>query len=142
MYASSDCNTAIVTPEQYEAALAASKQVVWGGEGLPPVGVECERSWCGDKWLLSKIEFIGAENVVMRLATREASYRLDEVRFRPIPTEAERKREYATNAMSVYWRAKAGEESDGKLKSIYDIIYDAIAAGSIPGIQLTPQDKK
>lgn len=34
--------TTIVTREQYEAALAASKVPVWNGEGLPPVGVSCE----------------------------------------------------------------------------------------------------
>lgn len=72
-----------VTREQYEAT-------GWDGTGLPPVGVECERSWCGDKWLACKILFISDETVVVKLATREAAYGRCEVSFRPLRTEAER----------------------------------------------------
>lgn len=32
----------MVLKTEYEAALAASKQPEWNGEGLPPVGCECE----------------------------------------------------------------------------------------------------
>lgn len=73
----------IVTREQYEAT-------GWDGTGLLPVGVECERSWCGDKWLACKILFISDETVVVKLATREAAYGRSEVSFRPLHTEAER----------------------------------------------------
>ena len=72
-----------VTREQYEAT-------GWDGTGLPPVGCECERSWCGDKWLPCKILFISDETVVVKLATRESAYRWCEVSFRPLRTEAER----------------------------------------------------
>lgn len=75
-----------VTREQYEAAL---KQPVWDGTGLPPVGVECERSWCGDKWLPCTVLFVSDETVVVKLATREAAYGVNEVKFRPIRTERE-----------------------------------------------------
>lgn len=34
-----DCT---VTSGQYESALAASQKPAWNGEGLPPVGCECE----------------------------------------------------------------------------------------------------
>ena len=32
----------IVTAKEYESALAASQKPAWNGEGLPPVGCECE----------------------------------------------------------------------------------------------------
>lgn len=79
-----DHRTAIITREQYEAAL---KQSVWDGTGLPPVGCECERSWCGDKWLRCTVLFISDEMVVVKLTTGEACYRRDEVEFRPIRSE-------------------------------------------------------
>lgn len=75
--------TNAVTREQYEAT-------GWDGTGLPPIGCECERSWCGDKWLACKILFISNEIVVVKLATREAAYGRHEVSFRPLRTEAER----------------------------------------------------
>ena len=74
---SNDSTTAIITREQYD----------WDGVGLPPIGVECERSWAGDKWLTCKILFISDETVVVKLATREAAYGRSEVSFR---TEAQR----------------------------------------------------
>nr|DAF30631.1 MAG TPA: hypothetical protein [Caudoviricetes sp.] len=79
---STDRLTTIVTRKQYEAA-------GWDGTGLPPVGCECERSWCGDKWLACKILFVSDETVVVKLATREAAYGRCEVSFRPLRTEAE-----------------------------------------------------
>lgn len=116
--------------------IGQSPVTTWGGEGLPPVGCECERSWAGDKWLQCKIIFSGDDIVVVKLATREAAYRLSDVRFRPILTEAERKRDIATQSMNSVWREVAGKEVNGKLLSIYEVIYDAIAAGEIPGVKL------
>ncbi|QGU87041.1 hypothetical protein [Erwinia sorbitola] len=88
-----------VNRKQYEAALAA-QQSSWNGEGLPPVGAMCERSWCGGNWLSCEILFIGVETVAVRLSTREVSYGLSEVEFRPIRTEAERRREDAIAEMA------------------------------------------
>lgn len=72
-----------VTREQYEAT-------GWDGTGLPPVGCECERQWCGDKWLPCKILFVSDETVVVKLATREEAYGRRDVSFRPLRTESER----------------------------------------------------
>lgn len=99
---------------------------VWNGEGLPPVGCVCERSWAGDKWLRCEIIFTGNEIVLVKLATREAAYHLSDVRFRPIRSEAERKREEAVKAITLTgWCQTAAEE-----------IYDLIAAGKVPGMKL------
>lgn len=37
-----DRHKCIVSRKQYESALAASQKPAWNGEGLPPVGCECE----------------------------------------------------------------------------------------------------
>ena len=111
----------------------------WNGEGLtPPVGCVCERSWDGDKWLQCEILFVGRDLIVVRLDSPgvEEVYDINSVTFRPIRTEAERKRDIATQSMNSVWREVAGKEVNGKLLSIYEVIYDAIAVGKIPGVKL------
>ena len=102
-----DYATAIVTREQYEAT-------GWDGKNLPPVGCECERSWCGDKWLACKILFISDETVVVKLATREAAYGRSEVSFRPLRTEADRAIDEMVQLSGV---------STGAAKILYDAGY-------------------
>lgn len=127
----------IVTRSEYEAALAASKVPVWDGEGLPPVGCECEIARVAD-WMPVTIKFISDYHTIFKtFGGTEDCYQTCSLQFRPILTEADRKREEVTKAMKVAWRARAGEEHDGKLKSVYEIIYDAVASGKIPGIRLT-----
>lgn len=96
-----------VTREQYEAT-------GWDGVGLPPIGVECERSWCGDKWLTCKILFISDETVVVKLTTREVAYGRSEVSFRPLRTEAERAIDEMVQLSGV---------STGAAKILYDAGY-------------------
>lgn len=127
----------IATREQYEAALAAAQQPVWNGEGLPPVGCECERSWCGDKWLKCKILFMSNETVVVKLATREVAYGRGEVKFRAIRSEADTKRDEVGLALyhAINWNAE-GELASPKRMEDYKKAYDAIAAGKIPHIRI------
>lgn len=107
---------------------------VWNGEGLPPVGCVCERSWAGDKWLQCEIIFTGNEIVLVKLATREAAYRLSDVRFRPIRSEAERKRDAAVEAIDRYMPEFIPDTPNDYYNA--KKIYDAIAAGKIPGVKL------
>lgn len=129
-----------VSVEQYEAALAASKQVEWSGEGLPPVGCECELFDCenwnpviikfvGDKYVVTERTDLGYE-VVYCVAGRPE-------RFRPILTEAERKRDEAGLAIyhAINWNAEGELLSPHRMED-YKKAYDAIAAGKIPGIKL------
>ena len=88
-----------VTREQYEAALAASKPE-WDGEGLPPVGCECEYETKFDGWQPVRIELIKSEGIAFTwMANSQAYNGLDCVgvqksgSFRPKRPEAERKRD-------------------------------------------------
>ena len=105
---------------------------VWNGDGLPPIGCVCERSWAGDKWLQCEIIFTGNEIVLVKLATREAAYRLSDVRFRHTRSEADRKRDAATNALIKILGRCGGPHSELKAKEIYDLV----AAGKVPGMKL------
>lgn len=134
-----DRHECIVTRYQYESALAASQKPAWNGEGVPPVGCECEYSLNGGStWWKCKIDYIvGTQGVVMLCHTIEgvqyvhfSSYG-DSLKFRPIRTEAERKRDAAVEAMK-----REAEEGNNWIYSEYEIIYDAIAAGKIPGVKL------
>lgn len=96
-----------VTREQYEAALAASKAFLWDGEGQPPEGIECEVKSGKDSWTLCKVAHsssAGVAFIYLEEPTGESSSRyigvLDCIPrkhadgfFRPIRTEAERKRD-------------------------------------------------
>ncbi|HDK7393104.1 TPA: hypothetical protein PTX05_002365 [Cronobacter sakazakii] len=117
-----------VTRERYEAALAAAQQPVWDGDGLPPVGCECERSWTGDKWLKCKILFISNETAVVKLATGEAAYHLSDITFRPIRSEADKRRDEAIAALKKLKPQLVGE--------LAGYLYDEIAAGKIPHIRI------
>ncbi|MDI7502012.1 hypothetical protein [Cronobacter dublinensis] len=132
----------IVTSEQYEAAIAAAQQPVWDGEGFPPVGCECERSWCGDKWLRCTVLFVSDETIVVKLPTRENAYRRNDVKFRPLRSEADKKRAEGVIALSRVDPSVApfeygAKHSDGSLIGpFWYELYDAIAAGKIPHIRI------
>lgn len=144
-----DHKSTAISREQYESALAASKQVEWDGEGLPPVGCECEffnddRFDCrpsvpedGTKVTIvahgkSKI---GIEIAVFTWTGADGSLCAEsctELLFRPIRTEAERKREMVLKSLMVAISGFMTTEDYALAKNIYD----AIAAGKIPGVNL------
>lgn len=117
-----------VYKRQYEAAIAA-QQTVWNGEGLPPVGSKVESFINGD-WRLVKVVYVGEtggeyEALVFDVKTTKPAW---SDQFRPIRTEADRKRGEAIDALislGVFTRPVAEKT------------VDAIAAGKIPGLELT-----
>ncbi|MDK2633130.1 hypothetical protein QMZ93_07210 [Pantoea stewartii subsp. indologenes] len=127
-----------VTREQYESAIAASKQPEWNGEGLPPVGCECELFDC-DTWNPVIIKFVGEKYVVTERTDLgyEVVYCLAErpERFRTSRTEEERKRK--ESIASIYKNIGIMARDGGEQAAID--IYVAIAAGKIPGIRLTDE---
>ena len=120
--------------EDLNECIGQAPVTTWGGEGLPPVGCECEYSLNGGKtWWKCKIDYIvGTQGVVMLCDTFEgvqyvqfSSYG-NALKFRPIRSEAEQKREEAVKTiMLTGWCQSAAEE-----------IYDLIAAGKVPGMKL------
>lgn len=120
----------VVTKQQYESALVASQKPAWNGEGLPPVGCECECQFL-DAWHVCKVLFVGAEVIVGVIDSYEGAFSVNHTKFRPLQSEAERKRDAAVEAMQ-----REVDEGDNWIYSEYEIIYDTIAAGKIPGVKL------
>ena len=136
-----DRHECIVTRDQYESALAASQKPAWRGEGVPPVGVECEYLDNNGKWYPVIIKYASCQLVVISGVTKILGVEqgteiakdiiIDKPQFRPLRTGAERKRDTAVAAMQ-----READDGDNWIYSEYEIIYDAIAAGKIPGVKL------
>ena len=143
---SSDYCLAGVTREQYEAV---TQQPVWNGEGLPPVGCDVmftigpydiDNDFSGIlpseggivQVVAHKVTTDGNDVAVVYWDDKGAGRSACFVRecFRPIRSEAEKKREEAKHAIAELCRSSASNGHSA------DLIYDAIAAGKIPHIQL------
>ncbi|WP_283010811.1 hypothetical protein QLY67_015650 [Cronobacter turicensis] len=135
---------AVITREQYEAALAAAQHPVWDGEGLPPAGCECEakyRDATNAEWFFFRC--VGVDcGVAFGWAGKEAvTLGKGSYEFRTIRSEADKKRAAVVTAF-----AKAGGDVnfeygrmtiDGELSSPgWYKLYDKIAAGEIAGIRI------
>lgn len=120
---------------QYESALAASQNPAWNGKGLPPVGCECEYISNGTSWGKVKVIGFDGEKIVIR-PSGEIYYAItpsDNDVFTPLRTEAERKRDAFIDAVLDDMRTIP---CDLSLRDEVAVIYDAIAAGKIPGVKL------
>lgn len=115
----------------------------WDGEGLPPVGLNVEAFFIKDDapvWYSFVAKYIGEENVVALVGMEELTYTKhelssSEVKFRPIRSEADKKRAEAAKGLIEY----LDKETDiDNVFYIQDVIgfYDAIAAGKIPHIRI------
>lgn len=104
---------------------------VWGGEGKPAIGEKCEHH-SGGQWEAVTIAGI-YENLVTGFTdywmVKEdgSSYTVgNPYRFRPIRSEADKRREEAIKDMTLTgWCESAAEE-----------MYDLIAAGKVRGVKL------
>lgn len=103
---------------------------VWDGEGLPPVGVECEIKRVSD-WIPVTIKFIsGYYTVILTRGGTEDVYQTSALQFRHIRSPEDVARDEATKAFNDI----------GVMNLIHARqIYDAIAAGKIPGVKLEVQ---
>lgn len=126
----------MITRGLYESALAASQKPAWNGEGLPPVGCECE---CHvDEGVIHCI-VVGYDfdwkAVVMRNipARKYFSIQANSGRIKPLRTEVEKKRDAFINAVLDDMRVIP---CDLSLRDEVAVIYGAIAAGKIPGVKL------
>lgn len=131
-----------VTREQYEAALAAAQQPVWNGEGLPPVGCECEVRRGVNEWGAIKVLAITGEYLVAKIGTKEIVFHLEQSAFRPIRSEADKKREEgilalakAGGALNFKYGEKLGDSERLAGEAWYEL-YDKIASGEVKGVKL------
>lgn len=113
---------------------------VWSGEGLPPVGCECEytmQTITGDDWNQCTVDYVGSSFVVYRdCCGVELSCSIGCIKFRPIRSEADRKRDEAVQALCDAGGGNGKVDEKSGYGSCWFDIYDAIAAGKIPGVKL------
>lgn len=147
---SCDSTESIVTRNQYESALAASQKPAWDGEGLPPVGAKVEffinpkfgyrNAWIPDagtemEVVAHKTTTDGNDVAVCYWddsgAGRSCCFVPESLK--PLRTEAERKRDVAVMVIKGLLMFDYGD--DPRINDA-TFIYDAIAAGKIPGVKL------
>lgn len=123
----------VVTKEQYQSALAASQKVEWSGDGLPQVGCECE---CHvDEGVIHCVvvgyDFDGKAVVMRNVTARKYfSIQANSGRIKPLRSEEDKKRYAAIESLFAVLDAGVSTSQDA-----IDV-YDAIAAGKIPGVKL------
>lgn len=103
----------------------------WNGEGLPPVGTECECSVAGDPYLPTKVAAITVNMIIItnNSDSKEDAFYHDQVQFRPIRSA----RDKAVDKIKELLMYDYGD--DPRVNDAI-FIYDAIAAGKIPGVKL------
>lgn len=113
----------------------------WNGDGLPPVGIKCEH--CPGGTTQHEWEVVTVAGVHENTSTGFTDYWLvrengssyivgNPYRFRPLRTEAEKAREDAETAMRTCLAGTGAGITPLAAKGIYE----AIAAGKIPGVKL------
>lgn len=121
--------------------------VEWNGDALPPEGCECEVKSGKNSWALCRVvhsSSAGVAFVYLEEPSAEVSSRyigvIDSIPyhhapdyFRPIRTEAERKRSDICD--KIYGAMCKAERKDNR-SDMAEAVYDAIATGKIPQITL------
>lgn len=128
-----DCQ--MIRRDSYESALAASLKPAWSGDGLPPAGCECEYISNGTSWGKVKVIGFDGEKILIR-PSGEIYYAItpsDKDAFIPFRTEEERKRARICDA--IYGALTKAERQHNRSDEA-EAVYDAIAAGKIPGVKL------
>ncbi|MGK3213795.1 hypothetical protein [Enterobacter kobei] len=123
------CQRESVTLTEYEAAIAASKPE-WDGEGLPPVG--CEFLF-GTHHTKAKCIAVGRDVIFASTGNpdekdgfyEEFIISIHHSKFRPIRSEADKKRDEAVFVIAELCRSSASNGHSAEL------IYDAIKSGKI-----------
>lgn len=128
-------NDVEISMNQYESALAASQKVEWV-DGLPPVGCECEsKQFAQVNWAKFKVVAV-CDGHVFGFWGNGVSTALDSKmwEFRPLRSEADKKRYAAAEAIDWYMPEFITDTPNDYYHA--KKIYDAIAAGKIPGVKL------
>lgn len=133
-----DCSTSIVTREQYESALAASKKAEWDGVGLPPVGLAVEMQYAGGEWLAGILIAHGEEQIIFKYdGEREFSGHRNNYEFRPARSETDKNRDNAIEMMiDIFFNTPPADSPNEEDRLAMTQLYDAIAAGKIPHVHI------
>lgn len=132
-----DVDYHMIRRDSYESALSASQKPACNCEGLPPVGMHCEIVDPDGVLMYGQGESGEVIAHVENTAVIRMSYGLGcfEARFlRPASSEADKKRDAAVEAIN-YWLPEYIPDTPNKFYHAKKI-YDAIAAGKIPGVKL------
>lgn len=129
--------------QELNECIGQAPATVWNGDGFPPVGMEIEYKFAKANYRTDfsrgKVLSYGVHNVFMEhwASKNEFIQPLDKIEFRPIRSEAERKRDEAGLAIyhAINWNAEGEIMSPSRMED-YKKAYDAIAAGKIPGVKL------
>lgn len=147
---SCDHRESIVTYWQYKAALSASQKSAWSGQGLPPIGAKVE-FFINPKFGYRN-DWIPAAGTEMEVVAHKTTTDGNDVAvcywdeggagrsccfvpesLKPLRTEAEKKHEAVLESICAVLEMVA---QDYKREDEAKLIYEAIAAGKIPGVKL------
>lgn len=147
---SCDHRESIVTYWQYKSAIAASQKPAWNGDGLPPVGEKVE-FFINPKFGYRN-DWIPAAGTEMEVVAHKKTTDGNDVAvcywdeggagrsccfvpesLKPLRTEAEKKHEAVLESICAVLEMVA---QDYKREDEAKLIYEAIAAGKIPGVKL------
>ncbi len=128
-----DRHECVVTRNQYESAIAAPKKSAWNGEGLPPVGCECEYQYKvhGSEWCPLECVAVDGKAVFGWSNNTPVALQSTTHNFRPLRTEEQRKRDIVVKTIKELFKYSDDPSIDDAT-----LIYNAIAAGKIPGVKL------
>nr|DAO12191.1 MAG TPA: hypothetical protein [Caudoviricetes sp.] len=111
----------------------------WNGEGLPPVGCECEakfRHRNSAEWMYFRCVAVDCD-VAFGWAGKDAvALEWESYQFRHIRSEADIKRHDAAQALCYAGGGIGKVDESAGIGSCWFDVYDAIAAGKIPGVKL------
>lgn len=129
------CNGLLYSDEDSMKLEMMLKSKGWDGEGLPPVGCECEFKANDGGWGIGTVLCVG-RNRIFWLCHEDGDEYTSEVNpqeFHPIRSEADKKRDEAAEAIDCWMPALPPTPN-----KFYHAkkIYDAIAAGKIPHIRI------
>lgn len=131
-----------VSEEDLNDCICQSPVTTWSGEGLPPVGCECEyrkhKKSEQSEWFNGVVKYASECTVVIQPTcyAGETVGHPANFEFRPIRSEAERKRHESVQALCDAGGGNGKVDEKAGYGSCWFDVYDAIAAGKIPGVKL------
>lgn len=107
---------------------AVNQQVTteWSGEGLPPVGVECEMLW-NDEWVKCAVKAYGDEQFIFKAdGHREWAGHISNFSFRPIRSHEDVTRaRVRSQECDKIFSILSGVERQGNRSDMAEAVYDA-----------------